>query len=239
MELVGSIAVALMRSFGRVESDGLENLPRTGPAILAVNHTSIADVPAVLGTLYRAGLRPSVPCRRVGCGVDHGHVRFVASSFVFGHPLIGPLARHAGMVEVGWRQAGTVALRAASAALQRGEVVGIYPEGDVTASADGSPRRFRFGIGRLALDSGAPVIPVAHHDARAIGAGSVVRTLGGAATAVFRRPTVRLRIGQAITADEYAGRSIREVVDLVQARVTQVWRSVATAPPEGADTAVA
>ncbi|NEE04113.1 lysophospholipid acyltransferase family protein [Phytoactinopolyspora halotolerans] len=226
MELVGAIAVGLTRLFGKVEADGLENLPMTGPAIIAVNHTTIADVPPVLSTLYEAGLRPSVPCRERGCGSDHGHVRFMAASQVFNHSLIGPLARHAGMVEVGLRQAGTVALRAAREALGRGEIVGIYPEGDVSANADGSPRRFRFGVGRLALDTQAPVIPIAHHDARQIGTGSVARSLGGALTSIVRRPTVRLRVGRPIAADEFAGMAIRDAVDLIQTRVTDVWRSL-------------
>jgi 1-acyl-sn-glycerol-3-phosphate acyltransferase len=222
--------------FGRVEPDGLENLPRTGPAIVAVNHTTIADVPPVLSTLYRSGLRPSVPCHADDCGTGHGHVRFIASSMVFKNPFIGPLARQAGMVEVGWRQAGSVALKAAKDSLARGEVVGIYPEGDVAATADGSPRRFRFGVGRLALDCQAPVIPVAHHDARLIGSGSVARSLGGALTSIVRRPTVRLRVGPPVTPDEFAGMAIRDVVDLVQERVTDVWRSLAgeTAPREEA-----
>lgn len=217
----------MTRLFGNVEPDGLENLPLVGPAIVAVNHTTIADVPPVLSTLYRAGLRPSVPCQRDGCGVKHGHVRFMASSLVFNNPFIGPLARHAGMVEVGWRQAGTAALRAAREALARGEIIGIYPEGDVTATQDGSPRRFRFGVGRLALDSQAPVIPVAHHDARRIGSGSIPRSLGGALTAIVRRPTVRLRVGRPVLPEECAGLAIREVADLVQRRVTDVWKSLA------------
>ncbi|WP_162450114.1 1-acyl-sn-glycerol-3-phosphate acyltransferase [Phytoactinopolyspora mesophila] len=226
MELVGAVAVGLTRLFGRVEPDGLENLPLTGPAIVAVNHTTIADVPPVLSTLYRTGLRPSVPCHQDGCGTEHGHVRFIASSMVFKNPFIGPLARQAGMVEVG-RQAGTVALKAAKDSLARGEVVGIYPEGDVAATADGSPRRFRFGVARLALDARAPVIPVAHHDARLIGSGSVARSLGGALTSIVRRPTVRLRVGRPVMPEEFAGLAVRDVVDLVQKRVTDVWRSLA------------
>lgn len=216
----------LTKWFGRVDPDGLSHLPVQGPAIVAVNHTSITDVPPVLATLYRAGLRPSVPCERDGCGVTHGHVRFLASSMVFANPLIGPLARQAGMIEVGARQAGAAALKAAHDALDRGEVVGIYPEGDVSATADGSPRRFRFGVGRLAADAKVPVVPVAHHDARRIGSGSIARSLGGAFTSVVRRPTIKLRVGKPILPDEFAGLPLRDVVDVIQDRVTDVWRSV-------------
>ncbi|TDE08765.1 lysophospholipid acyltransferase family protein [Jiangella asiatica] len=226
MELVGAVATGLTRLFGRVEVEGLGHLPLRGPAIVAVNHTTIADVPPVLSTLYHAGLRPSIPCHRDGCGVDHGHVRFMASSLVFGNPFIGPLARQAGMIEVGGRQAGAAALKAAHDALGRGEVVGIYPEGDVSATLDGSPRRFRFGVGRLAADAKAPVVPVAHHDARRIGSGSVARSLGGALTSIVRRPTIRLRVGRPVLPDEYTGLPLRDVVELLQERVADVWRVV-------------
>lgn len=226
MELVGAIATGLTRLFGRVEPEGLGNLPVRGPAIVAVNHTTIADVPPVLSTLYHAGLRPSVPCQRDGCGIDHGHVRFMASSLVFANPFIGPLARQAGMIEVGGRQAGAAALKAAYEALGRGEVVGIYPEGDVSATLDGSPRKFRFGVGRLAADAKVPVVPIAHHDARRIGSGSVARSLGGALTSIVRRPTVRLRVGRPVLPDEFAGLPLRDVVEVIQDRVTDVWRVV-------------
>lgn len=218
--------MGLTTLFGRVEPAGLGQLPMHGPAIVAVNHTTIADVPPVLATLHRAGLHPSVPCNRPGCGIDHGHVRFMASSMVFANPFIGPLARQAGMIEVGWRQAGAAALKAAREALSRGEVVGIYPEGDVSSTDDGSPRRFRFGVGRLAADAAAPVVPVAHHDARRFGSGSVARTLGGTLTSIVRRPTIKMRVGKPILPEEFAGLPLRDVVDLIQDRVTDVWRAV-------------
>lgn len=238
MELTGWVAVGLARSFGSIVADGLEHVPTAGPAIIAINHTSIADVPAVLATLFRrAALWPSVPCGRPGCGEEHGHIRFLVHTQVFQNPFIGGFARRSGMIEVGWRQAGTVALKAAREALERHEVVGIYPEGDVSAAADGSPRRFRFGVGRLALETNVPIIPLAHHDARVIGSGSTRRALLGALTAIVRRPTIRMRVGPPIQPEEYAGLPLTDVVQLIQDRVTEVWETLAmpqrpTAPPE-------
>lgn len=231
MELVGAIAVGLSRLFGRVDADGLENLPANGPAIVAINHTTIADVVPVLATLHRAGLRPSQPCGDADCGENHGHVRFLVARQVFAHPILGPLARQAGMIEVGVREAANAALKAAREALGGGEVVGIYPEGDVSASLDGSPRRFRLGVGRLALETQAPVIPVAHHDSRKIGGGSIPRSLAGALTSIVRRPTVRLRVGRPMLPEEFAGLPVRDIADLVQQRVTDVWRSIASDVP--------
>ena len=247
MELVGAIAVGLTKYFGRVEADGLENLPMRGPAIVAVNHTSIADVPPVLSTLFRAGLRPSRPCHRPGCGTDHGHVRFLAAAEVFNHWFSGPLARHAGMIEgpAVWRglnapgarrsDAGAAAVRAAEEALDDGQIIGIYPEGDaMRPNPDGSPRRFKSGVARLALAAAAPVIPVAHHDAREISSGTVGEAIGRALTSVVRRPTIRLRVGRPVLPEEFAGLPVREVVELIQRRVTDVWRTIAAEVTAGA-----
>lgn len=235
MELVGPVAVALSRAVSRVDVSGLANLPVAGPAIVAVNHTTIVDVAPVLAALHRSGLRPSRPCRRDGCGTTHGHIRFLATEMLFANPILGPLVRHAGFVPVGGGRSAAAALRSALAALARDEIVGIYPEGDVDATSDGSPRAFRIGVGKLALESGATIVPVAHHDARQIGAGSVARSLLGAATSIVRRPTIRIRIGTPIRPTEYAGRTLAETVALVHKRVTNVWRSLAGLGPSDPD----
>jgi 1-acyl-sn-glycerol-3-phosphate acyltransferase len=227
VELVGPVAVGLSAWLGRFEISGAENLPFAGPAIVAVNHTTILDTPPVIAALYRAGLRPSRPCDRGGCTVTHGHIRFLATELLFRHPLLGPLVKHADFVPVGQGRSARAALQAGIDALRRGEVLGIYPEGDVTASVDGAPRKFRSGIGRLALESGAAIIPVGHHDARAFGTGSIAQSLRGALTSVVRRPTVRIAVGRPIQAVEYAGGTLHETVSLAQERVTAVWHSLA------------
>lgn len=226
MELIGPIAAGLTRAVTRLDVCGTVNLPFAGPAIVAVNHTTIVDVAPVLAALHWGGLRPSQPCGHDDCGAAHGHVRFLANEQVFANPILGPLVRHAGFVAVGGGRGGA-ALKAALAALGRGEIVGIYPEGDVEATSDGSPRKFRIGVGKLALESGATVIPIAHHDARAIGSGSVTRSMLGAVTSVFRRPTMGIKVGTPIRAAEYMGRTLTETVALIHERMTSVWRSVA------------
>jgi 1-acyl-sn-glycerol-3-phosphate acyltransferase len=146
---------------------------------------------------------------------------------LFSHPILGPLVRHAGFVPVGSGRSAAAALASGLEALRRGEIIGIYPEGDVEATVDGSPRKFRIGVGKLALETGATIVPVAHHDARKIGSGTVAQSLRGALTSVVRRPTVKIKVGTPIRTAEYAGRTLAETVSLVQERVTQVWRSVA------------
>jgi 1-acyl-sn-glycerol-3-phosphate acyltransferase len=229
VEVVGPVAIGLSAWLGRYELSGAELLPFAGPAILAINHTSIVDTPPVIASLYRAGLRPSRRCGKRGCGGTHGHIRFLATEILFRHPILGPLVRQADFVPVGHGRSAKAALQAGIDALRRGEIVGIYPEGDVAveSSADGAPRTFRVGVGRLALDTGATIVPVAHHDSRVFGTGTVNESLRTAFTSVFRRPRVRIRIGRPIEPTEYAGRTLHETVTLVHERVTAVWRTLA------------
>ena len=210
----------------KLSPEGLHRLPRSGPAIVAVNHTSVVDAFHVLTALYKGGLLPNEPCGKPDCGLAHGHVRFMATSRLFAAPVLGPLVRRWGMIEVPWAAPAAGALRSALRALGRNEIVGIYPEGDVNAATDGSPRRFRPGVAAMAISCGVPIYPVAHHDVRRVGSGSVARSLGGALTSIVRRPTVRLEVGEPVQPHEFTGLSVRDVVDLVQERVTDVWRSI-------------
>jgi 1-acyl-sn-glycerol-3-phosphate acyltransferase len=229
VELVGPVAVGLGAWLGSYELSGRELLPLAGPAIVVVNHTSIADTAPVIASLYRAGLRPSRRCGQPDCGRTHGHIRFLATEILFRHPVLGPLVRHADFVPVGRARSARAALQAGVDALRRGEIIGIYPEGDVAVdlAADGSPRTFRIGVGRLAQESGARIVPVAHHDARLYGTGTVRESLRTALTSVIRRPRVLIRVGPSIQPAEYAGRTVHETVTLVHERVTAVWRTLA------------
>ena len=132
---------------GRPKIVGLENIPPEGPAILASNHLSVIDsmyLPLMIG-------RPVV---------------FPAKAEYFA--ARGPLGRlwaaylrstnQLQMDREGARAA-QATLEAALDLLRAGELFGFYPEG--TRSPDGRLYRGRSGIGYLALNSGAPVIPVA------------------------------------------------------------------------------
>ena len=123
-----------------MQVQGLENLPRTGAAIVAANHVSWLD-PAVLGS---ACPRP---------------IRFLIARSVYGAPWARWFyaAMNAIPVENGDRD--TRSMRAALRALARGEVVGVFPEGE-GLSETGGPRTARPGAMLLAARSGAPFVPV-------------------------------------------------------------------------------
>jgi 1-acyl-sn-glycerol-3-phosphate acyltransferase len=136
-----------LRIFFRPRVDGAENVPATGPAILASNHLSYTDWMFMPLTLPR-------------------RVTFVAKAEYFNSPgLKGWFQKKffsgAGQVPIDRSGASAAegALSSARAILERGDLFGIYPEG--TRSHDGRLYRGKTGVARLALETGAPVIPVA------------------------------------------------------------------------------
>ena len=134
---------------------GAEHIPRQGGVILAVNHISHLD-PLVLAEylLYAGGRLP----------------RFMAKSTLFkGNGLVGRVMRGAKQIPVHRHTAdASLALRDAVTALHAGECVVIYPEGTVSRDPGKWPMAPRTGVARLALLSGAPVVPVAQWGAQAM-----------------------------------------------------------------------
>lgn len=136
--------------------EGLENVPAHGPAILASNHLSFSDsffLPAVLDR----------------------KVTFIAKSEYFTTPgvkgkLTAAFFKGVGQLPVdrsGARGAGEAAVRAGIEVIESGGLFGIYPEG--TRSPDGRLYRGKpGGLARVALATGAPVIPVAMIDTEKI-----------------------------------------------------------------------
>jgi 1-acyl-sn-glycerol-3-phosphate acyltransferase len=137
----------LLRMVYRPWVRGLENLPRSGAAILASNHLSFSD----------HFFLPLVSDRRI---------TFLAKSDYFtGRGIKGRLTagffKGVGQLPVdrSGGKASEAALHTGLRVLRRGELLGIYPEG--TRSPDGRLYRGKTGVARMALEAGVPVIPVA------------------------------------------------------------------------------
>ncbi|WP_426244156.1 lysophospholipid acyltransferase family protein [Nocardioides sp. LHG3406-4] len=137
----------VLRLFFRPQATGVENVPDEGAAILASNHLSYTDWMFMPLTLTR-------------------RVTFVAKAEYFTTPGIKGWFQKkffsgAGQVPIdrGGASAAEGALKSAKAILAKGDLFGIYPEG--TRSHDGRLYRGKTGVARLALETGAPVIPVA------------------------------------------------------------------------------
>ncbi len=151
--LMKMIVAPMLKIFFRPWVDGMENIPEEGPAILASNHLSFSD------SFFLPAL---IPKRRV---------TFIAKSEYFtGTGIKGKLTaaffKGVGQLPVdrsGVRGAGEAAIRSGIEVIQRGELFGVYPEG--TRSPDGRLYRGKVGgLARIALATGAPVIPVAMID---------------------------------------------------------------------------
>lgn len=123
--------------------EGLENIPKTGALIIAGNHLSNADPPAVGG--FAGLVRDS---------------RFVAKKELFSVPVLGWFFRRSGYIPVDrTRTIGDFgALKEVVHALERGESVVMFPEG--TRSKTGKPQKPKSGIGFLVYKTGAAVLPV-------------------------------------------------------------------------------
>jgi 1-acyl-sn-glycerol-3-phosphate acyltransferase len=136
------LRVLLARRFGlRVE--GLDHLPERGPYLIAANHHNYLDG-VVLGV--------SVPVP----------IAFLVMPRVWrATPLHPPFHRHIGSIPLNLERPDVGALRQALSALERGGVVGIFPEGPF--SVQGRLERGLPGVALLALRSGAPVVPAGIH----------------------------------------------------------------------------
>jgi 1-acyl-sn-glycerol-3-phosphate acyltransferase len=144
-------AIALLWPFTmfgtRVGWSGGEHLPRTGGALVAANHVSFMD-----------------PIFDVAFCVSHGRMpRFLAKSELWNVPVVRSVLGKGGHIPV-YRTSARAgdAYRDAIEAVNRGEIVVFYPEATYTADPAGWPMKAKNGIGRIALVTGAPVIPLAN-----------------------------------------------------------------------------
>ncbi len=131
----------ILRVVYRIRVEGRENLPTHGPVILASNHRSFLDSIFI----------PLIVRRRV---------TFVAKAEYFDDPKTAWFFRAVGQIPIR-REGGSAsegALAAATDVLESGGVFGIYPEG--TRTRDGLLHKGKTGVARLALATGAPIVPV-------------------------------------------------------------------------------
>lgn len=141
----------LLVTFVRRDWRGQEQIPAEGPCIVAANHISHVDPLTFAWFVYERGRIP----------------RFLIKKELFGVPFVGRLLRGAGQLPVYRRTTDAVqAVQAGVDAINAGKVVTIYPEGTITRDPRMWPMLAKTGVARLALATGAPVIPVAQWGAQ-------------------------------------------------------------------------
>jgi glycerol-3-phosphate dehydrogenase (NAD(P)+) len=178
----------------RLQRTGSEHLPRSGPLLLASNHRSFLD-PFVIGTLVR---RP---------------VYYMAKRELFENPIVAWLLNGLGAFPVDRGAGDTQAMQTAEAILARGDCVVLFPEGTrVRPGPLGAPRK---GVGRLALQTGVPVVPIAVIGTEDVRSGWRIRP---------RR--VRIRVGSPLLFPKVEGSSparAAAVTERVWACVSLQW----------------
>ncbi len=141
--------IALRVTWCRVTIEGLERLPAAGPLVLVSNHTSFADIVALIASL---------PLDFV----------FVAKRELFSWPFVGTImrkARHLTVERLETAQSVADAARTTDA-IRAGEVVLFFPEGTFTRAAGLRP--FRMGAFDAATTTGTPIVPIALRGSRQI-----------------------------------------------------------------------
>jgi 1-acyl-sn-glycerol-3-phosphate acyltransferase len=178
--IVRALTWLLIRTQMRLNVEGIEHIPRSGPVLLVSNHLGPADHFAI-------GVR--VPRK----------VRILAKAEIFEWPVLGWIARQAGAVRIRRGESDRDALRVASRLLAQGECLLVFPEG--TYSHPPEPvgmLPLKSGAAWLALRSRATVVPLA-----IIGAEQV--WIAGRGWRPGRRPRVRVVFGEPYRPAEPAG----------------------------------
>jgi 1-acyl-sn-glycerol-3-phosphate acyltransferase len=204
----------------KVRYRNLEKLPQHGPAIVVTNHVSHADPFLVAKMVIDGGRRP----------------RFLAKETIFAVPTVGPAMRTMGHIPV---KRGTVdareALAAAVAALRRGGLIVLHPEGTVTRDPGGWPMAGKTGAARLwLLAPDIPIVPVAQWGVQK------QIDLYRKRVRLVPRPRHVLSVGDPIDLSAFAGRAadaatLREVTEVIMRRLrTDVAQLRGLTEPSGA-----
>lgn len=212
-----NVCVPLLRLLFRRDWRGGHNLPRTGGVVVVTVHASNLD-PLTFGHFIHGNGRV---------------MRFLAKASLFTVPGLGALLRSAEQIPV-HRNTGDAAdaYRSAVEAVRKGQLVAVFPEGTLTRDPDMWPMRGKTGAARIALATGAPVIPVGQWGAH--------RVLPRYSKVIhpFPRKTVHVWAGPPVDLDDLRGREVdadllREATDRIMAAlVAIVAEQRGETPPE-------
>ena len=145
--VLAGMVIPVYRALAVPRWSGQENFPAQGGFVVVANHLTEIDPITVAYPVYKAGIMP----------------RFLAKESLFRVPVMGSVIRRTGQVPVyrGTSRAKD-SLVAARAELDSGGAIIVYPEGTITRDPGMWPMRGRTGAARLALETGVPVVPMAH-----------------------------------------------------------------------------
>ena len=194
----------VLMAVARWDFRGGRHVPKEGGVLLAVNHLTHVD-PIVLVSYCMAQGR--VP-------------RFLAMSELWDMKIIGSPLRGGRHIPVDRKASGIEAYRAAVEGVKRGECIVVYPEGGFPTHSDGWPQKAHTGVARMALATGAPLIPVGQWGSNHLlpPAAKVGR--------LVPRATLRVLAGEAVDLSDLVGKqgqrkALQEATDRIMRRVTE------------------
>jgi 1-acyl-sn-glycerol-3-phosphate acyltransferase len=204
----------LLLTFTRPQWSGGEHLPADGGVVIAANHISHADPFTFALFVYDQGRLP----------------RFLAKSELFAVPVARRILAATGQIPVHRMTADAAnAFSAAVTAVQEGKAVVVYPEGTLTREPRLWPMVGKTGAARIALASGAPVVPVAQWGAQ--------RILWPYAKRPVLRPRtpVQARAGAPVDLDDLRGRPVtpeltREATERIMTAITTLLEELRGEP---------
>jgi 1-acyl-sn-glycerol-3-phosphate acyltransferase len=189
---------------------GTENLPETGGVIVVTNHVSHVDPLTFAHFLFDNGRLP----------------RYLAKEVLFRLFFVGQVLRGAKQIPV-YRESADAsrAYSAAVDAVRAGECVAIYPEATLTRDPARWPMVGKTGAARVALETGAPVIPIAQWGPQELLPPYAKRPR------LLPRKTMHLRAGPPVDLSDLAGRQIdgpllREVTERLMAAITSLLEEI-------------
>jgi 1-acyl-sn-glycerol-3-phosphate acyltransferase len=191
--LVGAVTTSVssweLEKRRQVERRGDQKLPPGGVIVIA-NHTSLAD-----------GIFLALLGERLG-----RPLRLLGTAGIIEAPVLKGLFKRLGFIAVHRTSTNpAAALEPAAAALRAGEAIALYPEGRITRQSKNWPERAKTGAVRLALLTGAPIVPVASVGIEKIMGRKKSRVLLQLAINVVKRPKVRIQVGDPINIRQLIG----------------------------------
>lgn len=204
-----SIAPVILKppliAIGRRDWRHGERIPAHGGAVIAVNHISKIDPLMLSHLVYNHGRLP----------------RFLAKDGIFKVKGLGFFMHAAGQIPVARDGDAAAAFSAAVDAVKSGEVVMFYPEGSITRDPAGWPMRGKTGAARVALMSGAPVIPIGQW-----GAQNTLPAYSGKLS-LLPRHVAHYNVGDPVDLDDLRGgeitpEALHEATDRIMAAITDL-----------------
>ena len=204
------VLIPIFRLVMKRDWRGIENLPQSGRVIVASNHISYLDVLVLTDFLFTNGRAP----------------RYLGKAGVFRTPIIGKIILAAGQIPVERESSDArKAVDHAKILLEKGHLLGVYPEGTLTRDEDLWPMMAKTGCARLALATDTPVIPIAQW-----GSQKILPRYRNRIN-LFPRKTIEMRAGTPVDLSRWKGKhedpqALKEATAEIMRAITKMLEDI-------------